>query len=74
MRRSGESCRKRRVAAPCTEPYYVEPYKRFFAVREKTGSLVVVAVYRKGADEVVRRLTNAREQHTEVARCCSRSD
>lgn len=51
------SNRQRRIV--CMPAYYVEPYKRFFAVREADGSLVVVALYRKGAEEVVRRLIRA---------------
>jgi hypothetical protein len=35
----------------------VERYKRrFWAVRDKDGSLICVCVYKKGANEVVRRL------------------
>ncbi len=36
-------------------PYY-EKYGRFWAVYDGSGALVCVAVYRKGAREVVRRL------------------
>lgn len=54
--RTGSNARRRTA---CTPAYYVEPYKRCFAVREADGSLVVVALYRKGAEEVVRRLIRA---------------
>ena len=40
------------------ETFYVERYgnSRFFAVRDAAGTLVCVCVYRRGAEEVARRL------------------
>jgi hypothetical protein len=37
--------------------YTVERYARFWAVRDRDGELVCVCVYRRGAREVVRRLS-----------------
>ncbi len=36
--------------------YRIEKYDRFFAVYDQKDELVAVTVYRKGAQEVVRRL------------------
>jgi len=38
------------------EAYTIQPYNRFWAVRDSSGSLVCVTVYKRGAKEVVRRL------------------
>ena len=35
----------------------IERYKRFWAVRDEAGELICLCVYRKGAHEVLRRLT-----------------
>jgi len=35
----------------------IERYKRFWAVRDEAGELICLCVYRKGANEVLRRLT-----------------
>jgi hypothetical protein len=35
----------------------IERYKRFWAVRDEAGDLICLCVYRKGAVEVVRRLS-----------------
>lgn len=59
MGRDGTAAEAGQRLGKGTAAYYIEPYKRFFAVRDRGGALVVVAVYRKGADEVVRRLTRA---------------
>ena len=48
------------------ENYRYEKYGRFWAVYDGTGQMVCVAVYRKGAQEVVRRL---RPQATVDAAC-----
>jgi hypothetical protein len=37
--------------------YEIGNHGRHFAVREQSGELVCLTVYRKGAEEVVRRLT-----------------
>jgi hypothetical protein len=34
-------------------------YKRYWAVYDEDGTLVCVTVYKKGAEEVIRRLTKA---------------
>lgn len=38
------------------ESPYIEKHGRFWAVYDGAGLLVCVAVYRKGADEIIRRL------------------
>jgi len=39
----------------------ISKYNRYWAVHDKTGSLVCLTVYKKGANEVVRRLTQPRK-------------
>jgi hypothetical protein len=52
---SAKAAKRHGKEAP--ECYAVRPYKRHFAVWDAAGELVVVAVYRRGAEEVVRRLS-----------------
>lgn len=51
----------REVSEPATqlnrqETYTIQPHNRFWAVRDSSGALVCVTVYKRGAKEVVRRL------------------
>ena len=52
--------------------YRVERYNRYFAVKDAAGTLVVVAVYRRGAEEVARRLGEQTCSRCGSAGCSSR--
>ena len=53
---------RRKVSEPAPpihhgqQMYTIQPYNRFWAVRDSSGTLVCVTVYKRGAKEVVRRL------------------
>jgi hypothetical protein len=39
------------------EAYTIQSYNRYWAVRDSSGTLICVTVYKRGAKEVIRRLS-----------------
>ncbi len=52
----------------------IEKYGRYFAVREHDGTLVCLTVYKRGAEEVVRRLSRRRSAKKRMERRQGRTD
>ena len=50
---------KRIPVESSAEPFEIRRHGRAFAVHDPAGDLVVIALYRKGAEEVVRRLRDS---------------